>query len=73
MFLSQAGFEVTYEKDLAPPPSLPWWKRLAMGKLEYNINSVVVGILCALHLAPKGTNEVHSMLVNVAHWLMLGG
>ena len=46
---------------------------MAMGKLEYNINSVVVGILCALHLAPKGTNEVHSMLVNVAHWLMLGG
>ena len=31
----EVGFDVLEERDLALPPSGPWWKRLKMGRLAY--------------------------------------
>ncbi|KAI3991212.1 hypothetical protein MKX01_022433 [Papaver californicum] len=47
------GFEIVKEKDLARPPSNPWWTRLEMGRFSYWRNHLVVTVLSALGIAPK--------------------
>ncbi|CAL9240831.1 unnamed protein product [Arabidopsis halleri] len=69
----KVGFEVVKEKDLAKPPSKPWWNRLKMGRLAYWRNHVVVVILSAIGVAPKGTVDVHKMLFKTADYLTRGG
>ncbi|KAG5246539.1 sterol-C-methyltransferase family protein [Salix suchowensis] len=67
------GFEVVKEKDLAKPPAQPWWTRLKMGRIAYWRNHIVVTILSALGIAPKGTVDVHEMLFKTADYLTRGG
>ncbi|KAJ0025116.1 hypothetical protein Pint_09308 [Pistacia integerrima] len=67
------GFEVVKEKDLAKPPAQPWWTRLKMGRIAYWRNHIVVTILAALGIAPKGTVDVHEMLFKTADYLTRGG
>uniref|UniRef100_A0A2P2IVE4 Methyltransferase n=1 Tax=Rhizophora mucronata TaxID=61149 RepID=A0A2P2IVE4_RHIMU len=69
----KVGFEVVKEKDLAKPPSLPWWSRLKMGRIAYWRNHILVTILAALRIAPKGTVDVHEMLFKTADYLTRGG
>ncbi|CAK9317615.1 unnamed protein product [Citrullus colocynthis] len=69
----KVGFEVLKEEDLAKPPALPWWERLKMGRVAYWRNHVLVTILAALRIAPKGTLEVHKMLVEAADYLTRSG
>lgn len=68
-----AGFEILESIDLSDPPALPWWDRLKMNKFQYKINSILVTILTFLRIAPKGTVEVHDMLVDTAITLTEGG
>lgn len=69
----KVGFEVVKEKDLAMPPAKPWWTRLKMGRIAYWRNHIVVTVLAALGIAPKGTVAVHEMLVKTADYLSRGG
>lgn len=69
----RVGFEVVDEKDLARPPAGPWWSRLKMGKMAYWRNHLLVTVLTALRIAPKGTVEVHEMLFETAKYLTRGG
>jgi 24-methylenesterol C-methyltransferase len=67
------GFEVVQEKDLALPPAGPWWTRLKMGRIAYWRNHLLVCVLTALRIAPKGVVEVHEMLYETARHLTNGG
>lgn len=69
----KVGFEVVKERDLAQPPSHPWWTRLKMGRIAYWRNHIVVTVLSALGIAPKGTVDVHEMLFKTADFLTRGG
>jgi 24-methylenesterol C-methyltransferase len=69
----KVGFEIVKEKDLASPPAEPWWTRLKMGRLAYWRNHIVVQILSAVGVAPKGTVDVHEMLFKTADYLTRGG
>ncbi|KAK9755113.1 hypothetical protein RND81_01G003200 [Saponaria officinalis] len=69
----KVGFEVVAEKDLAKPPAKAWWSRLKMGKLSYWRNHVIVTVLAAIGVAPKGTVDVHEMLFVTAGHLTRGG
>ncbi|KMT18277.1 hypothetical protein BVRB_2g024410 [Beta vulgaris subsp. vulgaris] len=69
----KVGFEVVEERDLAIGNVNPWWKRLKMGRIAYWRNHVMVKVLAALGIAPKGTVEVHDMLCRTADYLTCGG
>ncbi|GFZ10486.1 sterol methyltransferase 2 [Actinidia rufa] len=69
----KVGFEVVREKDLASPPAEPWWTRLKMGRISYWRNHIVITVLAALGIAPKGTVDVHEMLFKTADYLTRGG
>ena len=69
----KVGFEIVKEKDLASPPAEPWWTRLKMGRLADWRNHIVVQILSAVGVAPKGTVDVHEMLFKTADYLTRGG
>lgn len=69
----EVGFEIVEERDLAAPPALPWWTRLKMGRVAYWRNHVLVTILAAVGIAPKGTVDVHEMLFKTADFLTKGG
>ncbi|MBA0637314.1 hypothetical protein Godav_025014 [Gossypium davidsonii] len=69
----KVGFEIVKEKDLAKPPSLPWWTRLKMGRIAYWRNHILVIVLAAIGIAPKGTVDVHDMLFKTADYLTRGG
>lgn len=69
----KVGFEVVKEKDLAKPPSHPWWTRLKMGRVAYWRNHILVTILALLGISPKGTVDVHEMLFVTADYLAQGG
>ncbi|NMR96167.1 hypothetical protein HKB01_02595, partial [Vibrio parahaemolyticus] len=69
----KVGFAVVKERDLAKPPALPWWSRLKMGRIAYWRNHIVVTVLAALGIAPKGTVDVHEMLFKTADYLTSGG
>jgi 24-methylenesterol C-methyltransferase len=68
----KVGFEVVKEKDLAKPPAQPWWTRLKMGRIAYWRNHIVVTVLSAVGIAPKGTVDVHEMLFKTADYLTKG-
>ncbi|CAN0845754.1 24-methylenesterol C-methyltransferase 2 [Linum grandiflorum] len=69
----KVGFEVLKEKDLAKPPSEPWWSRLKMGRIAYWRNHILVTVLAFLGIAPKGVVDVHEMLFHTADYLTKGG
>lgn len=69
----KVGFEVVKERDLAKPPALPWWTRLKMGRIAYWRNHILVTVLAAVGIAPKGTVDVHEMLFKTADYLTRGG
>ncbi|KAF5739318.1 24-methylenesterol C-methyltransferase 2 [Tripterygium wilfordii] len=69
----KVGFELVKEKDLAKPPANPWWSRLKMGRIAYWRNHILVSILSAIGIAPKGTVDVHEMLFHTADYLTRGG
>eukprot|EP00897_Mesotaenium_endlicherianum_P005062 jgi/Mesen1/4584/ME000232S03838 len=69
----EAGFEIVENRDLAAPPAKPWYRRLQMGRFAYYRNHIMVSIVSAIGIAPKGLLEVHNMLVNVAISLSQGG
>ncbi|KAL8543375.1 hypothetical protein ACS0TY_004059 [Phlomoides rotata] len=70
---SKVGFEVVKEKDLAKPPSNPWWTRLKMGRFAYWRNHIMITVLAWLGIAPKGVVDVHEMLFVTADYLTRGG
>ncbi|XAR61602.1 24-methylenesterol C-methyltransferase [Bertholletia excelsa] len=53
----KVGFEVVEEKDLARSPALPWWTRLKMGRIGYWRNHIVITVLAALGVAPRGLSK----------------
>lgn len=65
------GFEVLEERDMAVNRN--WWDRLRMGKIARWRNHVMVRVLAALGIAPKGTVDVHEMLCTTADYLTRGG
>ncbi|CAI0382424.1 unnamed protein product [Linum tenue] len=67
------GFEIVAERDLAAPPAGPWWSRLKFGRIAYWRNHIVVSVLAAVGVAPKGTVDVHEMLCKTAEYLTKGG
>ncbi|XP_021749345.1 24-methylenesterol C-methyltransferase 2-like [Chenopodium quinoa] len=67
----KVGFEVVDERDLATKH--PWWNRLKMGRIAYWRNHIMVTVLAALGVAPKGTVDVHDMLCKTADYLTRGG
>ncbi|KAK7321828.1 hypothetical protein VNO77_32809 [Canavalia gladiata] len=69
----KVGFHLLQERDLALPPSHPWWTRLKMGRISYWRNHLLISLLAALGIAPKGTLDVHEMLVKTADYLTQGG
>ncbi|XP_073027136.1 24-methylenesterol C-methyltransferase 2-like [Primulina eburnea] len=69
----RVGFEVIKEKDLAKPPSNPWWTRLKMGRIAYWRNHILVTVLAWIGIAPKGVVDVHEMLFVTADYLTRGG
>lgn len=69
----KVGFEVVEEKDLALPPSGPWWTRMKMGRIGYWRNRILISVLAAIGIAPKGTFDVHEMLFKTAGYLTRGG
>jgi 24-methylenesterol C-methyltransferase len=69
----KVGFELVKEGDYALPPALPWWRRLNISRWEYSLNGMVVNVLEAVGVAPKGTADVHKMLVGVARDLAKAG
>ncbi|CAN1127456.1 24-methylenesterol C-methyltransferase 2 [Linum perenne] len=70
---TKVGFEVVKEKDLAREPAAEWWTRLKLGKMTYWRNHLVIKVLSALGFAPKGTVDVHEMLLKTADYLTKGG
>ncbi|KAF4346039.1 hypothetical protein G4B88_010051 [Cannabis sativa] len=70
---AKVGFEILKEQDLAKPPALPWWARLKMGRFAYWRNHILVTVLAAVGIAPKGTVDVHEMLFKTADFLTRGG
>ncbi|KAG6474974.1 hypothetical protein ZIOFF_064191 [Zingiber officinale] len=69
----QVGFEVVEERDLALPPAEPWWTRLKISRFAYWRNHLLVTILAALRIAPKGIVDVHEMLCQTAAHMRYGG
>ncbi|KAG6410929.1 hypothetical protein SASPL_129002 [Salvia splendens] len=69
----KVGFEIVQERDLAKPPSQPWWTRLKMGRIAYWRNHILVTILAFIGIAPKGVVDVHEMLFVTADYLTRGG
>jgi 24-methylenesterol C-methyltransferase len=69
----KVGFEVVKEQDLALPPGGPWWRKMQMGKIAYWRNHIMVIVLAALGIAPKGTVAVHEMLCKTAGDLSRAG
>ncbi|XP_010471758.1 PREDICTED: 24-methylenesterol C-methyltransferase 3-like [Camelina sativa] len=67
------GFEVVKEKDLAKPPSKPWWNRLKMGRSVYWRSRVVVVILSAIGLVPKETVDAYDLLLKNTDYLIKAG
>ncbi|XP_047941495.1 24-methylenesterol C-methyltransferase 2-like [Salvia hispanica] len=70
---NKVGFEIVQERDLAKPPSQPWWTRLKMGRIAYWRNHILVTILAFIGIAPKGVVDVHEMLFVTADYLTRGG
>ncbi|CAI0382421.1 unnamed protein product [Linum tenue] len=85
----EVGFEVVRVRDLAREPTtarwlevgrmtywrnhVPWWSRLKFGRIAYWRNHIVVSVLAAVGVAPKGTVDVHEMLCKTAEYLTKGG
>lgn len=73
----KVGFEVVMEKNLAvhhdDPAAGPWWTRLEVGKISQWRSHIVVTVLSALRIAPKGIVDVHDMLCQSADHLCRGG
>ncbi|KAK6946475.1 Sterol methyltransferase C-terminal [Dillenia turbinata] len=69
----KVGFEIVMEKDLAKPPTKPWWLRLKMGTVAYWRNHILVSVLAFLEIAPKVVVDVHEMLLKTADYLTRGG
>ncbi|CAN1315220.1 24-methylenesterol C-methyltransferase 2 [Linum perenne] len=72
-FRSDDSEHVDIIQDVAAPPAGEWWTRLKMGRIAYWRNHVLVTVLAALRIAPKGTVDVHEMLCETAVYLTKGG
>jgi len=85
--LRAAGFEIIESNDYGvlhdPNTEIGWWESLVGGytsieaiKHSYGfflLTNKMLWALESLKLAPKGTIDVHNMLVNVSTWLVKGG
>ncbi|KDO83344.1 hypothetical protein CISIN_1g0425442mg, partial [Citrus sinensis] len=81
--LKQAGFEVIWEKDLAPDSPLPWYLPLDTSHFSlssFRLTSVgrfvtrnMVKALEFVGLAPKGSQRVQDFLEKAAEGLAAGG
>ncbi|CAI0382423.1 unnamed protein product [Linum tenue] len=72
-FAADDAEHVEIIRDLAAPPAGPWWSRLKFGRIAYWRNHIVVSVLAAVGVAPKGTVDVHEMLCKTAEYLTKGG
>jgi len=83
--LKEAGFEIIESRDLAifnPEYDIPWYDSLA-AKWNYAgfkhtvpgmwLTNKFVWMLESLRIAPKGTLDIHNMLIKVAGDLVAGG
>ena len=69
------GFEFVSEVDLAQDRNgtRPWYNRMDMSWLQYQVTDIMCGVMELLHLAPKGTRSIHGVLLRAADGLLRGG
>jgi len=69
------GFKVVSEEDLAQDfeNTRPWYHRLDMSWVSYYMTHCTVYVLEMFGWAPKGTVQVHGMLLRAADGLVQGG
>jgi len=84
--LKEAGFELLEKRDYGetdPEHEIPWYDSLegrywSMASFRHTplgmwLTHKMVWVMESVHIAPKGTLEIHALLVSVAKQLVLGG
>lgn len=71
--MKDAGFEILSHGDCALNSPVPWYYDLKAGWFTHQVRNVMVDVLEFLRVAPKGTSNVHKMLVATAADLVNGG
>jgi len=69
----EAGFEVQYTFDRATTGGVPWQQAMKSARRSAYITHVLTGALELVGFAPKGTQDVHKMLLKAAVNLEKGG
>ena len=71
----KVGFKVVYEHDIAEDQAgtLPWYYKLDMGWFAHKLTHFTCVITELIGLAPKGTVDIHAMLLRAADGLVAGG
>eukprot|EP00740_Mantoniella_antarctica_P015539 CAMPEP_0181377032 /NCGR_PEP_ID=MMETSP1106-20121128/17659_1 /TAXON_ID=81844 /ORGANISM="Mantoniella antarctica, Strain SL-175" /LENGTH=375 /DNA_ID=CAMNT_0023495697 /DNA_START=112 /DNA_END=1239 /DNA_ORIENTATION=+ len=69
----EAGFEVQYTFDRATTGGVPWQAAMKSARRAAYLTHILTGILEFIRFAPKGTNDVHKMLLSAAVNLEKGG
>lgn len=72
---AQVGFKVVYDHDIAEDQenTRPWYYKLDMGWFSHKLTHLTCSITEFLGLAPKGTVDIHAMLLRAADGLVRGG
>jgi len=84
--MKKAGFEILETKDFGmsgPEYEIPWYDSLegkywsatgfAHTPIGMWLTNKMVWFMETVHIAPKGTLEIHSLLLQVAHQLVQAG
>ena len=72
---AKVGFTITYEHDIAEDKdkTLPWYTKLDMGWFAHKLTHLTCVITEFFGFAPKGTVDIHAMLLRAADGLVRGG
>jgi len=69
----EAGFEVQYTFDRATTGGVPWQAAMKSARRAAYLTHILTGVLEFIRFAPKGTQDVHTMLLKAAVNLEKGG
>jgi 24-methylenesterol C-methyltransferase len=69
----EAGFEVQYTFDRATTGGVPWQAAMKSARRAAYLTHLLTAVLEFIRFAPKGTNDVHKMLLSAAVNLEKGG
>lgn len=69
----EAGFEVQYTFDRATTGGVPWQAAMKSARRAAYLTHILTYVLELIRFAPKGTNDVHKMLLSAAVNLEKGG